>query len=73
MVERLEYRSENGYRGVMYGKQSFCIYNEANVMVLHSGSRAFNDYEGLKRAVDGFPELMKVLAAQSEEYEVPLF
>jgi hypothetical protein len=57
----IKYTSENGYTGVMYGKSSFAIYDKDGKEVLHTGSRAFNTEEELKKQVDGFPEFLEML------------
>ena len=61
MTNDIGYTSENGYTGVMYGKSSFAIYDKDGKEVLHTGSRAFNTEEELKKQVDGFPEFLEML------------
>lgn len=61
MADRIEYKSENGYTGVMYGKSSFAIYDKDGKKVFHTGSRAFNTEEKLKKQVDKFPEFLEML------------
>ena len=56
-----EYKSENGYTGRMYGKQSFSIYAPDGHEVMHSGFRSFNDIETLKEITDSMPEFLKKL------------
>lgn len=57
----IEYKSENGYMGRMYGKQSFSIYAPDGHEVMHSGFRSFNDIETLKEITDSMPEFLKKL------------
>lgn len=58
--EIIEYESQNGYTGKLYGKSSFSIYDKAKHEIFHTGSRAINTYEELKEQVDGFPEFLKM-------------
>lgn len=58
----LEYKSENGYTGRMYGKQSFSIYAPDGHEVMHSGFRSFNDLETLKEITDQMPEFFEKLS-----------
>lgn len=52
-----EYRSNNGYTGIMYGEKSFAIvYRKTGKEVLHTGSRSFNNVKDLIDRVEGFPE-----------------
>lgn len=57
----LEYRSDNGYTGITYGKSSFVILDSKGRWVMHTGRRAFHTMEDLKKIVDGYPEFMKAL------------
>ena len=58
---RIEYTSENGYKGVLYGKSSFVIYDSAGRMVLHTGVRNIHTYDELVKQVDSYPEFRKLL------------
>lgn len=58
---KIEYKSENGYRGVLYGKSSMAIYDAYGVERLHTVYRVTNTLEELKRQVDDFPEFLKTL------------
>lgn len=60
MSERIEYRSENGYRGVLYGKSSMSIKDKDDNEVLHTGFRSVNTLEELKEAVETMPKLMEM-------------
>ena len=65
MSNLIEYKSENGYTGFLYGESSMAIgivqpdgrFQE----ILHTGSRAGNSMEYLKEQVDTFPEFLKAL------------
>ena len=61
MMIEIEYKSENGYSGKLYGKSSMSIYNPEGDLVLHTGSRKPQTLEELKDAVDGFPTFFEML------------
>lgn len=65
----IEYKSENGYTGRMYGKQSFSIYASDGHEVMHSGFRSFNDLETLKEITDQMPEFLEMLNGIYEDCE----
>lgn len=52
----IEYVSDAGYKGVLYGESSFAIYDENGKECLHTGHRSFNTFERLKEIVDVYPE-----------------
>lgn len=58
---RMEYKSENGYTGKLYGERSMSIYDPNGKEVLHTGFRSINTLKALRRVVDGFPEYRKKL------------
>ena len=60
--EPIEYKSENGYTGVLYGWHSFSIKDKRGREVFHTGSRNFDTYERLVEEVEGFPEFSKKLS-----------
>lgn len=60
MSERIEYRSDNGYWGVLYGKSSMSIKDKDGNEVLHTGFRTPNTLEELKKVVETMPELMEM-------------
>lgn len=62
-----EYKSENGYTGVMYGKSSFRIRDEHGKEVLHTGFRNFNTYKELVAIVEAYPEFLRVLHEHADE------
>jgi len=57
----IEYTSENGYSGKLYGESSMSIYNKDGKEVMHTGSRKPNTLEELKEAVDSFPAFMAMI------------
>ena len=59
--EGIEYKSENGYSGSLYGKKSMRIYDRNGIEVLHTGFRCVNTLEELKEIVDEMPEFMEVI------------
>lgn len=58
---RIEYKSENGYRGILYGKSSMAILDPDGKLVLHTAERTPNTLEELQETVDTMPEFMKIL------------
>lgn len=59
----IEYKSNNGYTGRMYGKSSLAIYETASGKeVFHTGFRRCNDLKELQEQVDGFPEFLAALS-----------
>ena len=64
---RIEYTSENGYTGVLYGKLSFVIHDSAGRMVFHTGFRNINTYDELVKQVEAYPELRKLLLDMKDE------
>jgi hypothetical protein len=65
----IEYKSPNGYTGVLYGKSSMIIYDADGKEVLHTGSRTPNTLEELKEVVEKMPKLMREL---EENWDKPL-
>ena len=59
--ERIEYKSENGYSGSLYGRMSMRIYDKNGNEILHTGFRAVNTLEELKEVVDSMPEFMEAM------------
>ena len=57
----IEYTSENGYTGKLYGELSMSIFDKDGKEVMHTGSRILNTPEELKEVVDGFPAFMEML------------
>ena len=58
---KIEYKSENGYTGVLYGKSSFSIKDSEGNTVFHTGFRNIHSAEELKNEVDGFPVFLEYL------------
>lgn len=59
--ERIEYKSENGYSGSLYGRCSMRIYDKNGNEVLHTGFRTVNTLEELKEVVDTMPEFLETI------------
>ena len=55
---RIEYKSDNGYLGILYGKSSMAILDPDGKLVLHTAERTPNTLEELKETVDTMPEFM---------------
>ena len=63
----IEYTSDNGYIGILYGNSSFSIRDSSGHEILHTGSRSFNDIKSLIERVDKFPEFYSKLLEVSDE------
>lgn len=57
--KRIEYRSKNGYSGILYGKSSMAIFYPDGREALHTGFRTPNTLGELKDVVDGMPEFVR--------------
>ena len=71
--DKIEYKSLNGYTGVLYGKFSMAIYDPSGAEVLHTGSRNINSLEELKKLVDkiqAFMEMFMILTNQESAEDV---
>ena len=66
MAEVIEYKSENGYTGKLYGKSSLSIYNSIGREVMHTCFRTINTLEELKQEVEEFPEFLRVLSNKND-------
>ena len=66
MDEVIEYKSENGYTGKLYGKSSLSIYNSIGREVMHTCFRTINTLEELKQEVEEFPEFLRVLSNKND-------
>ena len=66
MDEVIEYKSENGYTGKLYGKSSLSIYNSIGREVMHTCFRTINTLEELKQEVENFPEFLRVLSNKDD-------
>lgn len=56
------YKSNNGYEGILYGKPSFSVFDSDGNEILHTGNRTFNTYSELVDFIDGFPNIMQMIA-----------
>ena len=61
MSERIQYTSENGYTGILYGKSSLMIFDKDGKLSLHTGFRSANTYEELVEIVEEHPQLLKLI------------
>ena len=62
MSDSIEYKSNNGYTGRMYGESSLSIFEtESGKEVFHTGFRNCNNLENLQELVEGFPTFMRLL------------
>ena len=69
MSDTIEYESNNGYTGRMYGKSSLAIYETASGKeVFHTGFRRCNNLEELQKQVEEFPKLLDVISRMKEEW-----
>lgn len=63
----IEYTSENGYTGRLYGESSLSVFNSDGKEVLHTGKRGINTYDELKGLIEGFPAFMELLQSNWAE------
>ena len=62
MSETIKYTSEeNGYTGILYGVESYSVFDQDGNEVMHTGSRSINTLEELKELVEKFPEFQKAM------------
>lgn len=59
--EQIIYTSDDGYTGILYGKTSYAVFDSNGREVFHTGSRAINTLEELKKQVENFPEFHEML------------
>ena len=55
----IEYTSENGYTGQIYGKGTMIIVDRYGKELFHTAHRNIQTFDELKEEVDGFPEFQK--------------
>lgn len=68
MSDFIEYKSNNGYTGRMYGKSSLSIYeSESGEEVFHTGFRKCNNLKDLRKQVEEFPKLLNAISRMKEE------
>lgn len=67
MSKSIEYTGDNGFKGVLYGKSSFSIYNKNGLEVFHTVSRKINSYEELIKEVEQFPRFLKLMKIDAEQ------
>ena len=61
MSDIIEYTSDNGYTGRLYGKSSLIIFNPDGTESMHTGSRNINTREELVKIVDKHPKFIEML------------
>jgi hypothetical protein len=64
-----EYKHENGYSAVLYGKSSLSVDYKGNE-VLHTGFRNVNTEEEVMELLEGMPEFMKKFSEIYNDEEV---
>ena len=63
MSDFIEYKSNNGYTGRMYGKSSLAIYETASGKeVFHTGFRRCNNLKEFRKQVEEFPRLLDAIS-----------
>lgn len=60
-MDRITYKSENGFSGMLYGRSSLVIMDPDGREVLHTGFRMANTLEELKGLVDSMPDFLRLL------------
>ena len=60
--KRIQYTSENGYMGILYGKSSMSIYYPDGKEAIHTGNRTPQTLSELMHVVDEMPDFMEMLA-----------
>lgn len=66
---KVEYTSQNGYTGVLYGESSLSIYAPDGKESMHTGSRNINTYEELVKVVDEHPKFLKMLQSINDDID----
>ena len=62
MNDFIEYKSNNGYTGRMYGKSSLAIYETVSGKeVFHTGFRRCNNLKELQEQVEEFPKFLNAI------------
>jgi len=63
----IEYKSNNGYTGRMYGKSSLSIYETASGKeVFHTGFRNCNSLKEFHKQVDDFPKFLSAISIMKD-------
>jgi hypothetical protein len=57
----IEYTSEDGYTGQLYGKSNYRIIDRYGKEVFSTAYTNIRTYEELKADVDGFPEFAEMM------------
>ena len=61
MSDIIEYTSDNGYTGRLYGESSLIIFKPDGTESMHTGSRNINTREELVKIVDEHPKFIEML------------
>ena len=69
MTDIIEYESDNGFKGVIYGKSSLVIYDKDGVKRFHTGFRNAQTLKELIEIVEGFPKFLEVLYDRDHNIE----
>ena len=57
----LEYKSKNGYKGVLYGARSYAIFDRNDNKIFQVANRYVYSYEELVEKVEKFPKIYSIL------------
>lgn len=60
-MKDIEYKSDNGYRGVLSGVSELSIFDADGIEVMHQNFRDIETKEELKKLVDNFPVYQQLL------------
>jgi hypothetical protein len=66
MSDFMEYKSNNGYTGRMYGKSSLSIFDTNGKEIFHTGFRTCNNLKDFHKQVDDFPKFLDVISRMKE-------
>ena len=59
-MTRVEYTSQDGFKGVLYGEHSMAIFDKTGKQIFHTGFRAIDTLDELKEFVDNMPIAMRI-------------
>ena len=68
MSDVIEYKSDNGYTGRMYGKSSLSIFNANGKEIFHTGFWKGNTLTELQKQVDEFPEFLAIIGKRHSTF-----
>lgn len=68
MGDFIEYKSNNGYEGRMYGESSLSIIETASGKeVFHTGFRKCNSLKEFHKQVDDFPKFLAAISRMKDD------